>query len=79
MKAYRAGFLRLQASFPTEVTNTISERPSTSRLVRFQLERGDSATNQLHVSVKFQDPLGRRLVQLLDGTRDGEMPSPAVN
>ena len=71
MKAYRAGFLRLQV-FPHEVTNAVSERPSISRLAQFQLERGEFATNQLHVSVKFEDPLGRRLVQLLDGTRDGE-------
>ena len=55
--------------FPHEVTNTISDRPATSRLVRFQLERGESATNQLHVLMKFPDPLSRQLVQLLDGTR----------
>ena len=29
--------------------------------------------HQLHVFVKFPDPLSRRLVQLLDGTRDREM------
>ena len=71
-RAYRAGFLQMYV-FPYEVTNTISERPSTSRLVRFQLERGDSATNQLHVLMKFPDPLSRRLVQLLDGTRTQQM------
>ncbi len=51
----------------------VSERPAISRLARFQLERGQSATNQLHVIMKFPDPLSRRLVQLLDGTRDREM------
>jgi len=71
-RAYREGFLQMYV-FPYEVTNTISERPSTSRLVRFQLERGDSATNQLHVLMKFPDPLSRRLVQLLDGTRTQQM------
>jgi SAM-dependent methyltransferase len=70
--AYRAGFLQLQV-VPHEVTNVVSQRPSTSRLTRFLLERGDFATNQLHVSIKFPNPLSRRLVQLLDGTRDQEM------
>ncbi|MEA3164834.1 MAG: hypothetical protein QOE88_2652, partial [Verrucomicrobiota bacterium] len=44
-----------------------------SKLARFQLERGLSPTNQLHVTIKFPDPLSRRLVQLLDGSRDQEM------
>jgi len=71
-RAYRAGFLHLQVCRP-ELTNVVSERPSVSRLARFLLERGESATNQLHVSMKFPDPLSRRFVRLLDGTRDREM------
>jgi methyltransferase-like protein len=71
-RAYRSGFLHLHV-FPHEVTNVISERPAVSRLARFQLERGEFATNQLHVSMRFPDPLSRRLVQLADGTRDREM------
>jgi methyltransferase-like protein len=70
--AYRAGFLEFQI-FPHEVTNVVSQRPKASRLARFLLERGDSTSNQLHVFMKFPDPLSRRLVQLLDGTRDREM------
>jgi SAM-dependent methyltransferase/methyltransferase-like protein len=72
MRAYRAGFLQLQF-FPHEVTNIVSERPSVSRLARFMLEHGESAINQLHVLIKFPDPLSRRLVQLANGTRDQEM------
>ena len=72
MIAYRAGFLRLQV-LPNDVTNVVSQRPSTSKLTRYLLERGNLATNQLHVSMKFPDPVSRRLVQLLDGTRDQEM------
>ena len=71
-RAYRVGFLQLQV-FPHEVTNVVSKCPSASRLARFLLERGEFATNQLHVSVRFPDPLSRRLVQLLDGTRNQEM------
>jgi hypothetical protein len=37
------------------------------------LEHGESAINQLHVLIKFPDPLSRRLVQLANGTRDQEM------
>jgi methyltransferase-like protein/predicted O-methyltransferase YrrM len=70
--AYRAGFVELQI-FPPAVTNKVSERPSVSRLARFLLRRGKSAANQLHVMMRFPDPLSRRLVQLLDGTRDREM------
>jgi len=70
-RAYRTGFLQLQI-FPYKVTNVVSERPSASKLARYQLERGESATNQLHVSLRYLDPLSRQLVQLLDGTRDRE-------
>jgi hypothetical protein len=51
----------------------VSERPSVSRLARFMLEHGESAVNQLHVLIRFPDPLSRRLVQLSDGSRDQEM------
>jgi methyltransferase-like protein/SAM-dependent methyltransferase len=71
-RAYQAGFLDLQI-FPNAVTNMVSERPAISRLARFQLERGQSPTNQLHVTMRFPDPLSRRMVQLLDGSRDQEM------
>jgi methyltransferase-like protein len=70
--AYRIGFVELQIS-PPEVANRVSERPSVSRLARFQLERGEWAVNQSHVLIKFPDPLSRKLVHLLDGTRDQEM------
>jgi methyltransferase-like protein/SAM-dependent methyltransferase len=70
--AYRIGFVELQI-FPPELTNKVSERPLVSRLVKYQLERGEWAVNQSHVLIKFPDSLSRKLVQLLDGTRDQEM------
>jgi methyltransferase-like protein/SAM-dependent methyltransferase len=70
--AYRIGFVELRVS-PPELTNRVSERPSVSRLARYQLERGEWAVNQSHVLIKFPDLLSRRLVQLLDGMRDQEM------
>jgi methyltransferase-like protein/SAM-dependent methyltransferase len=69
--AYRIGFVELQIS-PPELTNRASERPLVSRLARYQLERGEWAVNQTHVLIKFSDSLSRKLVQLLDGTRDQE-------
>jgi methyltransferase-like protein len=67
--AHGAGFLFLHMH-PYRVVNRAGERPAVSRLARYQLERGDLTTNQLHVSFRFPDPLARRLAQLLDGTRD---------
>lgn len=67
--AHRAGFLTLHVH-PYRVVNRAGEWPAVSRLARHQLERGDLATNQLHASLHFPDSLSRRLVQLLDGTRD---------
>lgn len=68
-RAHRAGFLTLHVQ-PYRVVKQAGERPAVSRLARYQLERGDVATNQLHASIRFPDPLSRRLVLLLDGTRD---------
>jgi methyltransferase-like protein len=70
--AYRIGFVELHIS-PPQLTNKVSERPAVSRLARYQLERGEWAVNQSHVLIKFPDSLSRKLIQLLDGTRDQEM------
>jgi hypothetical protein len=68
-RAFRSGFLHMHIA-AHQLTNIVSQFPCVSRLARFQLERGVSATNQLHVAMNFPDPLSRRLVQLADGTRD---------
>lgn len=68
---YRAGFVELHVT-PSLVVNSVSERPTSSSLARFQLQRGEFTSNQLHQPVKFADPLSRRLVLLLDGSRDNE-------
>lgn len=70
-KAYRAGSLLLNV-FPPQVVNWVGDRPAISELARLQLRRGISATNQLHISRKFPDPLSRQLVLFLDGIRDQE-------
>ncbi|HEY0793177.1 MAG TPA: class I SAM-dependent methyltransferase [Chthoniobacterales bacterium] len=69
LRAHEAGFLFLHVQ-PHRVANRAGPRPAVSRLARFQLGRGELATNQLHRSIRFPDALGRCLAQLLDGTRD---------
>ncbi len=71
LRAYRTGFVQLHIA-PHQLTNVAGERPSTSKLARCQLRHGEAATNQLHVAIKFPDPLSRQLFLLLDGTRDRE-------
>jgi methyltransferase-like protein/trans-aconitate methyltransferase len=70
-KAYRTGFLQFHVA-AHQLTQTVSRCPAVSKLVRAQLASGVNATNQLHVVMKFPDRLSRRLVELLDGTRDQE-------
>jgi methyltransferase-like protein len=70
-RAYRTGFLHLHIA-PHQLTNAVSQYPAVSNLVRAQLASGETATNQFHVAMKFPDRLSRRLVELLDGTRDQE-------
>jgi hypothetical protein len=69
---YKAGFVELRV-MPPSLVNSVSERPTSSRLARFQLRHGESTSNQLHQPVKFADPASRQLVLLLDGSRDKEM------
>jgi methyltransferase-like protein/SAM-dependent methyltransferase len=48
----------------------IGARPLASPLARLQSDLGDTVTTLLHTSVKVTDPLARRMLQLLDGTKD---------
>jgi hypothetical protein len=52
------------------VAAQLSERPAASRLARMEAEEGDVITTLLHRSIRMEDELARRFVQLLDGTRD---------
>jgi hypothetical protein len=44
--------------------------PRATVLARRQACAGETVTNLRHASVRIEDDLGRRLVTLLDGTRD---------
>jgi SAM-dependent methyltransferase len=69
VRCYAANLVQLHAS-PPPLTTTVSERPEASPLARHQARSGQLVTNLRHASVRLEDDLGRRLVVLLDGTRD---------
>jgi SAM-dependent methyltransferase len=68
-RAYAANLVRLHVWAP-RLTTTASERPVASALARLQAAEGTRVTTLLHTSVEVGDELGRRLIRLLDGTRD---------
>ena len=47
---------------------TVTERPRSSRLARYQAASGGNVTNACHIPVEL-DPIACHLVRLLDGTR----------
>jgi hypothetical protein len=71
LRGYAANFLELHAC-PPRVASRPGERPRVSALARVQAQRGELVTNLRHRAVRLEDELGRRLVTLLDGTRDRE-------
>jgi len=69
MSAFTAGMVKLYADPPAFET-TPGERPVASPLARLQAGAGETVTTLLHTSVEIRDPVARRLLVLLDGTRD---------
>ena len=69
LSAYRGGLLELHVA-PRLVVNKVSEYPISSALARFQVKRSEYATSQIHKIFRIDDPLSRRLVELLDGNRN---------
>jgi SAM-dependent methyltransferase len=69
LRAYAANLVQLHAH-PPRLAAAPGERPRASALARHQAATGDLVTNLRHVGVRLEDDLARRLVALLDGTRD---------
>jgi methyltransferase-like protein len=64
------GFINLHVfDFPCQ--RSVTERPRASRLARYQAARSNHVTSACHIHTKLDD-IGRRLVELLDGTRTHE-------
>ena len=71
LAAFRAGFVGLHV-LPASVVSVVTDRPTSSSLARYQLQRGDATADQLHRPVVFSDPLSRKMVLVLDGNHDME-------
>ena len=69
LRAYTANLVQLHVWAPA-LPAAVPERPVAGALARLQAARGPQITNLLHDSVEVPDELGRRLITLLDGTRD---------
>ena len=69
LRAYAANLVVLHVH-PPAVATTPGAAPRASPLARHQAQAGELVTNLRHASVRIEDDLGRRLVTLLDGTRD---------
>ena len=69
LRAYLANFVQLHVWAP-DIATAPSERPVASAIARLQAAEGTGITSLRHASVDVPDALGRRLITLLDGTRD---------
>lgn len=68
LHCYAAGVIELRMQ-PPRLAGRPSVRPTASPLARLDAERGDLVTNLRHETLRVDDFL-RRLLRLLDGTRD---------
>jgi SAM-dependent methyltransferase len=69
LRAYAANLVHMHVWAPALAT-TAPERPVASALARLQAAEGTYVTTLRHTGVEVPDDLGRRLIGLLDGTRD---------
>jgi SAM-dependent methyltransferase len=69
LRAYALNFVQLHV-WRSPLVTTPSERPVASAVARLQAARGTRVTTLRHTEIDVPDELGRRLIALLDGTRD---------
>jgi methyltransferase-like protein len=69
LKTYAANAVRLHLHAHNFVLK-VSEHPVASRLARLQARNGSVLASLRHTPIKMEDPAGRGLLQLMDGTRD---------
>ncbi len=69
LRIYASGLVELHAS-PSHFLTEVSDRPRAFSLARFHARRGSVIPTLRHSTVEVQDQLARRLIELLDGTRD---------
>lgn len=69
MKMYGAGLLEVD-TYPWNYPPKPTERPAITALCRYQAKEGSRVTSLRHQAVDLDDEAARRLLLLLDGTRD---------
>ena len=69
LAAAQAGAIQLHVHAP-DLATSLGERPVASAVARAQVGHGKSVTNLRHAAVDLDDELVRRILPLLDGTRD---------
>jgi cyclopropane fatty-acyl-phospholipid synthase-like methyltransferase len=69
LRSYAGNLVQLHVH-PPELVTSPGERPEASPLAREQARAGGLVTNLRHTGVRVEDDLGRRLVMLLDGSRN---------
>lgn len=68
LNGFRTGLVEIHA-YPPRLVLEPGEYPMVSPVVRRQVVKGDHLTTLRHRTIRLDDPLGCRLVQLLDGSR----------
>jgi hypothetical protein len=71
LAAYGSGLVEFHAA-PPRCVSRVSEFPETTALARWQAKQGKLIVTPRHTAVEATGELERRLVALLDGTRDAE-------
>ena len=69
LKAYAASLVELHVHEP-RFASVPGTHPRASALARLQADAGEPVTTLRHTSLRIDDEAGRRLLTLLDGTRD---------
>jgi SAM-dependent methyltransferase len=69
LRCFAANLVRLHVH-PPAVSTAAPEHPRVSPLARLEAAQDELLTTVRHTGIRLDDDLGRRLVTLLDGTRD---------
>jgi methyltransferase-like protein/SAM-dependent methyltransferase len=69
LRAYAGAIVEFSLA-PPQLVSRPSERPVASSLARLQSGEGPEVVNLRHFNIRVEDSLSRRLLQLLDGSRD---------
>jgi methyltransferase-like protein/trans-aconitate methyltransferase len=69
LRAYAGGIVEFSIA-PPRLVSRPSEKPVASPLARLQSRENSEVVNLRHFNIRVEDPLSRRLLQLLDGSQD---------